>query len=297
MEAAVQQHGGQDPPRRRDRPDWEAGLEKALSGLPPRVLKAAAAASDSLRAVVCEIGRGPQLWMSTGRSVVLAGDFSRDDLERAVEAMAPWGDDGTSGVDGELHFRMLLDSPSGPRGIVVYLHRHRRPDVSKFVPVLRQAVDERRAAMVVVGSPESQEHALREAAYVASSQLGLSTALVDPQGRLGGRGRVPDRSVGAAAWIPVRHLADLVPALETVLMHARPRVLVTVLDSMADVARLLPAGGDTLLILGTPLHTLDPVPQEAVDLSSRWPLAAAMARSDALEAVPDLRRAIAKAKR
>lgn len=276
----------------------EAGLAKALAGLPTRLLHAAAAIQQSLRAVVCELGRGPQLWTAAGKAVVLAGDFSPEELDRAIQAMAPWGDDGVSGVDGELHFRMLLGSPAGPRGLVVYLHRHRKPDTSQLAQAVKRAVHERKAALLVMGSPEAREHALRETANIASATLGLSTVLVDPQGKIGGRGRVPDRSIGPAAWAPAGGRQEALAMASALLTHARPRVLVTDLDRTDDVHALIGGGADTLLVLGTPLPGFDAVPDTLVETASRWPVAAVLAHPDgAVESISDLRKAVARARR
>ena len=276
----------------------EAGLEKALAGLPTRLLHAAAAIQQSLRAVICELGRGPQLWTVAGKAVVLAGDFSGEELDRAVQAMAPWGDDGTSGVDGELHFRMLLTSATGPRGLVVYLHRHRQPDTTQLAQAVKRAVHEHRAALLVVGSPEAREHVLREIANITSATLGLSTVLVDPQGKIGGRGRVPDRSIGPAAWVPAGGRQEVLAMASALLTHARPRVLITDLDSADDVSATIAGGGGTLLVLGTPLSGFDAVPDALVELASRWPVAAVLAREDGgVEGVSDLRKAVARARR
>ncbi|MDR7579259.1 MAG: hypothetical protein QN145_10845, partial [Armatimonadota bacterium] len=270
----------------------------ALAGLPPRLLHAAVAVQDSLKAVVCELGRGPQLWTNSGRAVVLAGGFSTEDLERAVETMAPWSDDGMSGVDGELHFRMLLTSPAGPRGLVVYLHRHRKPDTEQLAHALKRAVHEQRTAVLVVGSPEAREHVLRESASITSTILGLSTVVVDPHGRIGGRGRVPDRSIGPAAWAPVRGRHEVLEMASGLLTHARPRVLVTDLDLTDDAQVLVAAAGDASLVLGLPLPAFDAVPDALVEVASRWPLAAVLARQDGgVESVSDVRKAVARARR
>lgn len=268
-------------------------LQKALEGLPPRVLHTAAATQDALRAVICEVSRGPQLWMTTGKSVVLSGSFSEEDLAEAVRAMSPW-EDGISGVDGELHFRMLLQSRSVTRGIVVYLHRHRKPDVSQLLHGLKEAVARGRAALVVLGKPEAQENALRELASLASASLGLSTVLVDPQGRIGGRGRAPHRSIGAAAWVPTRTQQEALTAIENLLTHARPRVLLTAVDSASELQSVLAMGGGCLLVAALPAQDLHGAPAELAGLSSRWPTAALVARDDgSIEPVPDLRRALA----
>ena len=271
----------------------EPGLQRALEGLPARVLHAAAATQDSLRAVICEVARGPQLWMITGKSVVLSGSFSEQDLHRAIEAMAPW-EDGTSGVDNELHFRMLLRSRSTTRGIVVYLHHHRKPDLSQLLPSLKEAAAQGRAALLVLGSPEAQEHVLRELANAASTSLGLSTVLVDPQGRVGGRGRIPHRSIGAAAWVPTRTHQEALLAIETLLTHARPRVLLTTLDSAEDLRTTLTLGGSCLVVAAVPARDLQGVTAELAELASKWPLAAVVAqtvaeallRADALPPLP-----------
>jgi hypothetical protein len=276
---------------------WQAGLERALLGLPPRVLKAASVASEALRAVVCEVGRGPQLWMESGKSVVLAGEFSDQDLGRALQAMSPWEEDGTSGVDGELHFRMTLGPHAAPRGIVVYLHRHRRLECPGLEVAVRKALAEERAGVLVFGTPEAQENALREIASVASVSLGISTALVDPGGRVGGRGRIPHRSIGGAAWIRVHEPSDVLRTCETLLMHARPRVLVTALDAVEKVQEILPRTGHTLLVLGTPVPKIDPPQAEIVQLASQWALAAAVAEEARMDLVPDLRRAVVKSSR
>jgi|GEM_PF-2400536 len=180
---------------------------------------------------------------------------------------------------------------------IVYLHRHRRLDLAAFVPAFKAAQEEHRPGLVVIGDPEAQERALRDICSVSSLQLGVSTVLVDPQGRVGGRGRVPDKSVGGAAWVPVRDLRELPDVCEALLLHARPRVLVTALDSLADAQRLLRGAGTTMLVAAVPVRSLDPPPQELVELSTSLPLAAAVPRNGKLEPLPDLRRALAKAAR
>jgi hypothetical protein len=125
----------------------------------------------------------------------------------------------------------------------------------------------------------------------------VSTVLVDPQGRVGGRGRVPDRSVGGAAWVPVRDLRELPDVCEALLLHARPRVLVTALDTLADAGRLLRSVGSTMLVAAVPVRDLESPPQELVELATSLPLAAAVAQDGKLDPLPDLRRALAKAVR
>lgn len=272
----------------------EGGIRKALAGLPPRVLKTALTVSESLRAVVCEVGRSPQLWTSGGKAVVLAGECSQEEVERAIQAMAPWGEDGVSGVDGELHFRMLLTSSLGTRGVIVYIHHHTGTDPQAVGSLIKAAIKEQRDAVLLIGRQEHQEHVLRDACRIAATVLGVSTVLVDPSGRIGGRGRVPDTSIGSAVWIPTR---DVSGTSQTLLAHARPRVLVTAADRLGGVAELLPHCSGVLLVAGTPVQSADLAAEELVELASSYRMAAIVAHPDRVEALPDLMRAAARWRR
>jgi len=260
-------------------------------------VRAAVACGNLLRTVICEVDRRPLVWTAGGRSIALLGEFRERELELVLEAMAPWYPDGTSGVDGELHFRTQITSGGRTRGVVVHVRRHGRLDVSAAEPVLKSTLERGCNPVLVVGPPQAREDVLRELCRLCSTGLGTATAVVDPSGRIGGRGNVPHPTLRDATWIPVHSYDDVIPQCASLASYAGPRVIVTAADSLQAAERLASLGGEAAVIVAVPVDSLDPPPPGLTELADRFHAAAFWAEGSRLSGVTDLKRALAMIRR
>lgn len=189
-----------------------------------------------LEEITLDLGRAPSL-RSRARHHSLVGEVTRNDLHYVIHRVHGFRDDNRTGIDRTIH---RIACVRDRYGLIVGLTVR----VGRAIPGIAEIIRDllfMNTSLLIVGPPGSGKTTiLRDATRILATRWGPRVIVVDTSNEIGGEGRIPHPSLGAARRIQIPTVSAQAQILMQTLTNHGPKVIIV--DEVgfhADVAVFL----------------------------------------------------------
>uniref|UniRef100_A0A383V5B1 AAA+ ATPase domain-containing protein n=1 Tax=Tetradesmus obliquus TaxID=3088 RepID=A0A383V5B1_TETOB len=218
-----------------------AGLGESLISHPQR---------SALIEVVLDLGRRPEARFQGSTAELLREEpVTREELDAAAAAVAPFGSDNRAGIAGTLHRISALRSR---KGAVVGLTCRVGRAVSGHVDMINDIL-EANLPILFLGRPGvGKTTAIREIARTLSDELRKRVVIVDTSNEIGGDGDVPHHAIGGARRMQVADASKQHHVMiEAVENHMPQVVIVDEIGTEAEATACRTIAERGVVLIGT----------------------------------------------
>ncbi|KAF6265309.1 hypothetical protein COO60DRAFT_1697878 [Scenedesmus sp. NREL 46B-D3] len=218
-----------------------AGLGDSLISHPQR---------SALIEVVLDLGRRPEARFQGSTAELLREEpVTREDLDAAAAAVAPFGSDNRAGIAGTLHRISALRSR---KGSVVGLTCRVGRAVSGHVDMIHDILDANLPILFLGRPGVGKTTAIREIARTLSDELRKRVVIVDTSNEIGGDGDVPHHAIGGARRMQVADASKQHHVMiEAVENHMPQVVIVDEIGTEAEATACRTIAERGVVLIGT----------------------------------------------